>query len=137
MAASNKTSNRKLLSVEPAKDSDGSNISVYKYEVEKNGKMSIQTVKTRKNPKYKDNKYIPEQHKSQVITELLNYFSNYKFESQNQLEEFRLLTKSNDKLKHIVDHIFNKLQVKITQLQLKQLIATEISNKITVKISFI
>ena len=34
-----KTSNRKLISIESAKDTDGTDLSIYKYEVEKNGKV--------------------------------------------------------------------------------------------------
>ena len=50
-------SERKLLSVETQKDSDGIPVSVYTYEVEKNGKTVVQTVKTRKTRKYKENKF--------------------------------------------------------------------------------
>ncbi|MBO5141524.1 MAG: hypothetical protein J6C46_00750 [Clostridia bacterium] len=130
-----KTCNRTLKSVQPAKDTDGTDISVYTYEVEKNGKISTQTVKARKTKKY-ENKYNAEEHLKLVTDELIKYFNSYKFESANQLEEFRVLTKNNEKLRLIVDHIFTKLQVKITQLQLRQLIATEIINKMSVKISF-
>ena len=130
-----KTCNRTLKSVQPGKDSDGTDISVYTYEVEKNGKISTQTVKARKTKKY-ENKYNAEEHLKLVSDELIKYFNSYKFESANQLEEFRVLTKNNEKLRLIVDHIFTKLQVKITQLQLRQLIATEIINKMSVKISF-
>lgn len=130
-----KTCNRTLKSIQPAKDTDGTDISVYTYEVEKNGKISTQTVKARKTKKY-ENKYNPEEHLKVVTDELIKYFNNYKFENANQLEEFRLLTKNNEKLRMIVDHIFTKLQIKITQLQLRQLIATEISDKMKVKILF-
>lgn len=130
-----KTCNRTLKSVQPAKDTDGTDISVYTYEVEKNGKISTQTVKARKTKKY-ENKYNAEEHLKLVTDELIKYFNSYKFESANQLEEFRVMTKNNEKLRMIVDHIFTKLQVKITQLQLRQLIATEIINKMSVKISF-
>lgn len=131
----NKVTNRKLVSVEAAKDTDGSEISVYKYEVEKDGKVSTQTVKTRKTRKY-ENKYNTEQHSKSVVDAMIKYFNSYKFETSNQLEEFRLLTKNNEKLKLIVEHIFNTLQIKITQLQLKQLIATQLIEKMNVKISF-
>lgn len=131
----NKVTNRKLVSVEAAKDTDGSEISVYKYEVEKDGKVSTQTVKTRKTRKY-ENKYNTEQHSKSVVDAMIKYFNSYKFETSNQLEEFRLLTKNNEKLKLIVEHIFNTLQIKITQLQLKQLIATQLIERMNVKISF-
>ena len=111
MSTQNKTTNRKLLSVDPATDSDGSQINVYTYEVERNGKTSIQTVKTRKTHKYKDNKYNPNTDKKVVVDELIKYFNNYKYETGNQLEEFRVMSKSNEKLKIIVEHIFNTLQI--------------------------
>ena len=130
-----KACNRKLVSITPSKDTDGSDISVYTYEVEKNGKVSTQTVKTRKTKKY-EKKYNAEEHLQLVVDVLIKYFNNYKFENTNQLEEFRILTKNNEKLRTIVDHIFNTLQIKITQLQLKQLIATELIEKMNVKISF-
>lgn len=130
-----KTCNRTLKSVQPAKDTDGTDISVYTYEVEKNGKISTQTVKARKTKKY-ENKYNADEHLKLVTDELIKYFNNYKFENTNQLEEFRVLTKNNEKLRLIVDHIYSKLQVKITQLQLRQVIATQLIEKMSVKISF-
>lgn len=131
-----KTTNRKLISVEPAKDNDGSEINVYKYEVTRNGKTTTQTVKTRKTNKYKENKYNPEEDKDKVVGELIKYFNNYKYTTLNYLDEFRVMTKSNEKLKIIVDHLFTTLQVKLTQLQVKQLINTELINRMSVKISF-
>lgn len=136
MSTQNKTTNRKLISVDPATDSDGSQINVYTYEVERNGKTSIQTVKTRKTHKYKDNKYNPNTDKKVVVDELIKYFNNYKYETGNQLEEFRVMSKSNEKLKIIVEHIFNTLQIKLTQLQIKQLIATDLINSLQVTIKF-
>ena len=131
-----KITNRKLISVEPAKDNDGTEINVYKYEVTRNGKTTTQTVKTRKTNKYKENKYNPEEHKDLVVKELIKYFNTYKYETNNQLDEFRIMTKNNEKLKIIVDHLFTTLQVKLTQLQVKQLISTELITKMSVKISF-
>lgn len=131
-----KSTNRKLISVEPAKDDDGTEINIYKYEVTRNGKTTTQTVKTRKTNKYKENKYVPEEHKDLVVKELIKYFNNYKYESTNHLDEFRVLTKNNEKLRIIVDHLFTTLQVKLTQLQLKQLIIAELYSKMSVKISF-
>ena len=136
MSTQSKTTNRKLLSVDPATDSDGSQINVYTYEVERNGKTSIQTVKTRKTHKYKDNKYDPNTHKETVVNELIKYFNSYKYETNNQLEEFRLMSKNNEKLKIIVDYIFTKLQIKLTQLQIKQLIATDLISRLQVNIKF-
>lgn len=133
---STKTTNRKLISVEPAKDNDGTEINIYKYEVTKNGKTSTQIVRTRKTNKYKENKYVQSEHKDLVVKELINYFNTYKYTSTNHIDEFRIMTKNNEKLKIIVDHIFTTLQVKLTQLQLKQLINAELINRMTVKISF-
>ena len=130
-----KTCNRTLKSVQPGKDSDGTDISVYTYEVEKNGKISTQTVKARKTKKY-ENKYNADEHLKLVTDELINYFNNYKFENANQLEEFRVLTKDNTKLKQIIDHLQTTLNVHLTQLQLKQIIATDLISKLKVKISF-
>ena len=132
MSDQTKTVNRKLVSIVPAKDSDGTEISIYTYEVEKNGKISTQTVKTRKTLKYKGNKYDANEHSQQVLDELIKYFNEYKFETSNQLEEFRIMTKNNEKLKIIVDHIYKTLQIKLTQLQLKQLI-----DRLSVKINFV
>jgi len=137
MSDQTKTVNRKLVSIVPAKDSDGTEINIYTYEVEKNGKISTQTVKTRKTLKYKGNKYDANEHSQQVLDELIKYFNEYKFETSNQLEEFRIMTKNNEKLKIIVDHIYKTLQIKLTQLQLKQLIATELINRLSVKINFV
>ena len=134
----NQTKNtiRKLLSVEPSKDNDGSNINIYKYEVNNNGKITTQTVKTRKTNKYKDNKYVPEEHKDVVVKELIKYFTEYKYTTKNELDEFRVMTKNNETLKIIVDHLFNTLQIKLTQLQIKQLVISDLLDKMTVKISF-
>ena len=98
MSDQTKTVNRKLVSIVPAKDSDGTEINIYTYEVEKNGKISTQTVKTRKTLKYKGNKYDANEHSQQVLDELIKYFNEYKFETSNQLEEFRIMTKNNEKL---------------------------------------
>lgn len=136
MQSQTKNTIRKLLSVEPSKDNDGSNINIYKYEVNNNGKITTQTVKTRKTNKYKDNKYVPEEHKDAVVKELIKYFTNYKYTTNNELDEFRIMTKNNEKLKIIVDHIFNTLQIKLTQLQIKQLVISELLDKMSVKISF-
>ena len=137
MSDQTKTVNRKLVSIVPAKDSDGTEINIYTYEVEKNGKISTQTVKTRKTLKYKGNKYDANEHSQQVLDELIKYFNEYKFETSNQLEEFRIMTKNNEKLKIIVDHIYKTLQIKLTQLQLKQLIATQLIDRLSVKINFV
>lgn len=136
MSTQNKITNRKLISVEPSTDSDGTEISIYTYEVEKNGRVTTQTVKTRKTRKYKDNKYVADEHDKLVIPELIKYFNTYKFETNNQLEEFYCMTKNNEKLKLIIEHLYNTLQIKLTQLQVKQLIATQLINKLTVKINF-
>jgi len=137
MSDQTKTVNIKLVSIVPAKDSDGTEINIYTYEVEKNGKISTQTVKTRKTLKYKGNKYDANEHSQQVLDELIKYFNEYKFETSNQLEEFRIMTKNNEKLKIIVDHIYKTLQIKLTQLQLKQLIATQLIDRLSVKINFV
>ena len=127
---------RKLIKIEPSVDSDGTQISLYTYEVTKNGVTSIQTVKTRRTPKYKDCKYDVEKHKTSVVNELVKYFNSYKFQTANQLEEFRVLTKDNNKLKQIIDHIQTTLNIHLTQIQLKQIIATELTAKLKVKIQF-
>lgn len=131
-----KTSNRKLISIESAKDTDGTDLSIYKYEVEKNGKTGIQTVKTRKTRKYKDQRYDPTKDKDQVITELIKYFNNYKFTQDNQLDEFRLLARNNAKLKEIVEHLFATIKIKLTQLELRQIINVDLSERIKVSIKF-
>ena len=136
MSTQNKTTNRKLISVNPSKDTDGTEISIYTYEVERNGRVTTQTVKTRKTRKYKDNKYVADEHKQTVVDELVKYFNNYKYENSNQLDEFYVMIKNNEKLKSIIEHLYNTLQIKLTQLQVKQLIATEIINKLNVKINF-
>ena len=127
---------RKLIKIEPSVDSDGTQISLYTYEVTKNGVTSIQTVKTRRTPKYKDCKYEPDKHKTMVIDELVKYFNSYNYTTSNQLEEFRVLTKDNIKLKQIIDHLQTTLNVHLTQIQLKQIIATDLISKLKVKISF-
>ena len=127
---------RKLISVEPSVDSDGTAISLYTYEVCKNGVTTTQTVKARRTPKYKDCRYEPDKHQTQVTNELIKYFNNYNFSTSNHLEEFRVLTKDNTKLKQIIDHIQTTLNVHLTQLQLKQIIATELTSKLKVRISF-
>ena len=135
MSSPQKTFNRKLVSVSSSKDSDGCDLSIYTYEVEKNGKVSTQIVKTRKTKKF-EVKYNAEEHLKTVVNELIKYFNNYKFEMNNQLEEFKVMTRNSEKLKTIVDHIYDVLQIKLTQLQVKQLIATQIFDRIKVKINF-
>ena len=135
MSSPQKTFNRKLVSVSSSKDSDGCDLSIYTYEVEKNGKVSTQIVKTRKTKKF-EVKYNAEEHLKTVVDELIKYFNNYKFEMNNQLEEFKVMTRNSEKLKTIVDHIYDVLQIKLTQLQVKQLIATQIFDRIKVKINF-
>ena len=127
---------RKLIKIEPAVDSDGTQISLYTYEVTKNGVVTTQTVKTRRTPKYKDCKYEPDKHKTMVVDELVKYFNSYNYTTSNQLEEFRILTKDNTKLKQIIDHLQTTLNVHLTQLQLKQIIATDLISKLKVKIQF-
>ena len=127
---------RKLIRIDPAVDSDGTQISLYTYEVTKNGVVTTQTVKTRRTPKYKDCKYEPDKHKTMVIDELVKYFNSYNYTTSNQLEEFRVLTKDNTKLKQIIDHLQTTLNVHLTQIQLKQIIATDLISKLKVKISF-
>ena len=127
---------RKLIRIDPAVDSDGTQISLYTYEVTKNGVVTTQTVKTRRTPKYKDCKYESDKHKTLVIDELVKYFNSYNYTTSNQLEEFRVLTKDNTKLKQIIDHLQTTLNVHLTQLQLKQIIATDLISKLKVKISF-
>ena len=127
---------RKLIKIEPSVDSDGTQISLYTYEVTKNGVVTTQTVKTRRTPKYKDCKYEPTKHKTMVVDELVKYFNSYKYSTQNQLEEFHVLTKDNNKLKQIIDHIQNTLNIHLTQIQLKQIIATELTTKLKVKVTF-
>ena len=127
---------RKLVSITPATDSDGSQISLYSYEITKDGKTFTQTVKTRRTPKFKDHKFDPEKDKTSVVQLLVKYFNEYKFENANQLEEFRVLTKDSSKLKTIISHIETTLNVHLTQLELRNLINSEITPKITVKISF-
>ena len=127
---------RKLISITPATDSDGSQISLYSYEITKDGKTFTQTVKTRRTPKFKDHKFDLEKDKTNVVQLLVKYFNEYKFENANQLEEFRVLTKDSSKLKTIISHIETTLNVHLTQLELRNLINSEITPKITVKISF-
>ena len=127
---------RKLISITPATDSDGSQISLYSYEITKDGKTFTQTVKTRRTPKFKDHKFDLEKDKTSVVQLLVKYFNEYKFENANQLEEFRVLTKDSSKLKTIISHIETTLNVHLTQLELRNLINSEISPKINVKISF-
>ena len=82
-------------------------------------------------------KYLFENKSNQtVVDELVKYFNNYKYENSNQLDEFYVMIKNNEKLKSIIEHLYNTLQIKLTQLQVKQLIATEIINKLNVKINF-
>ena len=130
-------SNRKLLAIEPSTDTDGSNITLYKYEVERGDKTIIQTVKTRKTRKYVENKYNETQHKEQIVIELKNYFKNYHFKNNNQLEEFKLIIRANSELKLIVDHLFKVCGVKLTQMQVRTLIVNELMNSIKVKLEFI
>ena len=131
-----KTSNRKLISIESAKDTDGTDLSIYKYEVEKNGKTVVQTVKTRKTRKYKENKFNVEQHLETVLKALTEYFNSYEYKSNNQEEEFRQFIRDSVNLKLLVDELFNRIQIKLTQLELKKLITTHLLPKMNIKVSF-
>ena len=138
MSQSNNTTKgtRKLVSITPSTDSDGTQINLYSYEISKDGKIFTQTVKTRRTPKFKDHKYNPEKDQTNVVQLLVKYFNEYNFETNNQLEEFRILTKDNTKLKQIIDHLQTTLNVHLTQLQLKQIIATDLTAKLKVKVTF-
>lgn len=138
MSQSNNTTkgSRKLISITPSTDSDGTQINLYSYEISKDGKTFTQTVKTRRTPKFKDHKYNPEKDQANVVQLLVKYFNEYNFETNNQLEEFRLLTKDSSKMKTIIAYIESNSQVHLTQIELRNLVNSEILPKINVKISF-
>lgn len=127
---------RKLLSITPSTDSDGTQINVYSYELTKDGKTTTQTVKSRRSPKFKDQKYNQEKDKTNVVNFLIKYFNEYNFENTNQLEEFRLLSRDSSKLKLIIQDIESSLNIHLTQIELRNLINNEIYTRMNVKITF-
>lgn len=129
-------SKRTLIDIKEGVDSDGTNINIYTYEVEKDGVIKTQNVKTRRTTKYKEKKFNKDEHTTQVVNWLKEYFTKYEYKTNDHLNEYKAFVRNTKLLKELVDVIYEAIKIRVTQVQAKQLIYEHLMPKLQIKISF-